>query len=289
MSILSRVFIGAASAAAVGLSIARLADRQTIRGLERALRADRSTRSFQPELLPDLPSAARRYLEHAIAPGTLLPTSADLHMRARMRPRVESDFVDLEADEILAPPVGFLWTARGQMGRIPIRVRDHYYLGAGGVAVRAFSVVPVAGERSPDVARSSRHRTAGESIWVPSSLLPTSFVEWRETEDGSDDKAVVTVTVDGERVPLTMRIDEDGRLLELTMMRFGNVGAPSWQLIPYGFSVEEESTFDGITIPTRIRGGWWYGTDRYNLDSGASFLIEQARFHPTGGAIRGRY
>ena len=29
--------------------------------------------------------------------------------------------------------------------------------------------------------------------------------------------------------------------------------------------------FDGYTIPTRVRGGWWYGTERYD-PAGASLL-----------------
>jgi len=32
--------------------------------------------------------------------------------------------------------------------------------------------------------------------------------------------------------------------------------------IPFGVEVLQESAFGGFTVPVRIRGGWWYSTDR---------------------------
>jgi hypothetical protein len=36
----------------------------------------------------------------------------------------------------------------------------------------------------------------------------------------------------------------------------------SYDRYPFGVTVEEESTFSGITIPSTFRAGWWWGTDR---------------------------
>lgn len=33
--------------------------------------------------------------------------------------------------------------------------------------------------------------------------------------------------------------------------------------MPADASLEEEATFDGYTIPTRVRVGWYFGTDRF--------------------------
>ena len=62
----------------------------------------------------------------------------------------------------------------------------------------------------------------------------------------------------------------------LTMQRYGNVGVPRWQHIPYGFSMEEEATFGGYTIPSKIRGGWWFGTERYDPEAASTFEIVDA-------------
>jgi hypothetical protein len=70
--------------------------------------------------------------------------------------------------------------------------------------------------------------------------------------------------IDGESVDLHLALHPDGGVREISMRRYGNVGTPDWDLIPYGFATESESEFGGYTIPPRVRGGWWYGTDRYD-------------------------
>lgn len=57
------------------------------------------------------------------------------------------------------------------------------------------------------------------------------------------------------------------------MLRHGDVGVDSWQAIPFGVRVEEETTFDGDTLPTRLRGGWWYGTERYVPSEASVFEV----------------
>jgi hypothetical protein len=61
-------------------------------------------------------------------------------------------------------------------------------------------------------------------------------------------------------------------------MRYGKDGVDAWQLIPYGFSVDEERFFGGYTIPSVIWGGWWYGTDDYDPDTAAGFEVLEAEF-----------
>ena len=62
------------------------------------------------------------------------------------------------------------------------------------------------------------------------------------------------------------------------MARYGNVGTPDWALISYGFTTESETVFEGYTIPSRIRGEWWYGTDRYEPEAASFFAIQDAQF-----------
>lgn len=64
----------------------------------------------------------------------------------------------------------------------------------------------------------------------------------------------------------------------MTLDRWGDVGVPDYRLIPYGFAVEEEATFEVVTIPSRLRGGWWYGTDRFDEAAAATFAVTDAHF-----------
>ena len=81
---------------------------------------------FDPESLAALPPVARRYLRHAIAPGTPIATAVRLRTHFVMWLR-EGDASaaelpgreDLERDR-------FVWRARTRLAGLPVRVSDDY-------------------------------------------------------------------------------------------------------------------------------------------------------------------
>lgn len=229
---------------------------------------------FSPDRVADLPEPARRYLRHAIPPGTPLARIVRLEMDGSMLPRPGGPRVALTADEVLAPHVGFTWTARARMFGLPVRVHDHYFENEGSVRVTVFGVIPLARETGADVTRSSRGRLVAESVWCPTALIG-SDVPWEALDA---DRARFTLTVDGDSIPVTVRIGHDGALREVTLERWGTVDVPSARPIPYGFEVLDAATFEGVTIPVRLRGGWWYGTDRFDPGAAAEFVIRAASF-----------
>ncbi len=268
--------LGGLVASGLALYARRTSEDRAIERVEYALAAAPSfAPRFAEDHVADLPEPARRYLRHAIAPGTPLAPFVRLRMDGTMRPTPDGAPLDLTADEVLAPRHGFVWTARARMAGLPVRVRDHYAEGRGGVRVHLLGLVPIPFPSEPeDIARSSRGRLIGEAVWCPAALVGAG-VTWEALDA---DRARFTLTVDGEAVAVTLRIAASGALREVTLDRWGDVGVDQFQPIPYGFAVEEERTFGGVTIPTRIRGGWWYGTARYDEAAAASFTVTQARF-----------
>jgi hypothetical protein len=244
--------------------------------IERTLANRRRFEAFRESMVASLPPVARRYLLHAIRPGTPLAGAVRLETAFRMRlQRQATQPTELIGRETLAMPYGFVWTARTRRGVFRLRVRDHYAEREGALMVTLLGVIPVVTAGGPDVTRSARHRLAIESIWLPSSLLPAENVIWEPIDDS---RARVVVTIDGEPIPLTLTVDNDGRLLEVTMLRHGDIGVPAWQAIPYGVRVEAETLFGGYAIPTRVRGGWWYGTERGTAHDASLFTVTNARF-----------
>ena len=231
--------------------------------------------AFTPDLVADLPEPARRYLLHAVASGTPLAPAIQLEMSGSMTPMPGADPVTLQAVEVIAPRRGFVWTARARMFGVPVRVRDHYFEAEGGVGVDLLGLVPLpfSGD-AEDLARSARGRLVGEAVWCPTALVGPG-VTWEAVDD---DRARFTLLVDGEAVAVTIRVGGDGALQDVTLDRWGDVDVPEHRPIPYGFAVEAEATFEGVTIPTRLRGGWWYGTDRFDDTAAATFVVVDARF-----------
>ena len=59
-----------------------------------------------------------------------------------------------------------------------------------------------------------------------------------------------------------LRIGPAGELLDVRMQRWGNPNGEPFGRYPFGVTMQQESTFAGITIPSVFRAGWWWGSDR---------------------------
>lgn len=262
---------GLSSLVLVGLSGRRLAADARAHQLEADLFVSGDPpQAFTEADLADLPEPAARYLRHAVAPGTPLASACRLQMTGTMTPTPGGRPVDLTASETLAPREGFVWTAQSRMNGLPVEVRDSYHRGAGGVSVTALGFVPIPlGGSAEDVARSSRGRLVAEAVWCPTALVHPD-VRW---EAVGEDRARYTVTIDGDPVSVTLQVDDDGTPRELTLDRWGDPDGGPARLHPYGFRVEAEGTFGGVTIPTQVVGGWGFGTDAHDPTSVSSFSV----------------
>jgi len=265
---------GLATLAAGALFARRvLSDRHTDR-IEAELTAPAPSHTFSEADLAGLPEPAQRYLRHAIAPGAPLSPSVRLWMDGTMTPTPGGPSTDLTAVETLAPHRGFAWTAEARMNGLPVRVRDHYSDGEGGVDVVALGLLPIPLGSGPDVVRSARGRLVAEAVWCPTALVHPS-VAW---ESLGDDRVRFTLTVDADAIPVTLRLGPDGALREVALERWGDVAGPPARPIPYGFRVGEERTFDGVTIPVRLTGGWHFGTEHFDPAGAATFAVHRAEF-----------
>jgi hypothetical protein len=51
-----------------------------------------------------------------------------------------------------------------------------------------------------------------------------------------------------------------------SMPRWGNPGGGPFRYTNCGGYVDEEGTFNGYTIPTRMRVGWHFGSERFDSE-----------------------
>ncbi len=151
---------------------------------------------FRPEQLVELPGPAQRYLAHAIRPGAKLASYVQLTMEGTIR--LGSNWLPFRAEQVLAPPRGFVWRAVVRSGVMRMSGADHYGAGSGAVDFWLWGIIPMVRASSPDTSRAARARLAAESFWLPSSLLPGKHVHWRPVDDGT---AEVIVNLDSEEIP----------------------------------------------------------------------------------------
>jgi hypothetical protein len=96
--------------------------------MTKALRLDKLWESapagegaFGAGLTAGLPEGARRYLEHAVAPGARLATAVRLLMHGEIKLR---RWLPFRAEEVIRRDRGMLWSATVRMAGLPVRGFD---------------------------------------------------------------------------------------------------------------------------------------------------------------------
>jgi hypothetical protein len=209
---------------------------------------------FDPAMTTGFPEPTRRWLCHAIAPGTPLWSSVELTMRGRIKLGRWRPFT---ARQVLSPPGGYTWAATARLAGLPVTGYDRLSSGAGEMRWRLLRLIPVLTAAGPDITRSACGRMAGEI-----ALIPTAFRYAAWTHGEHANTAVATWQFGDDTESAELRVAHSGRLAEIGVNRWGNPGGAPFGRYPFGVRVEAEARFGGITIPSVFRAGWWWGTER---------------------------
>lgn len=229
-----------------------------------------ATTTFTKDTITPLPAPVQRYFLHAIAPGTPLANSVELQMQGSFK--LGQKWLPMQASEILSSK-GLVWKARVGEGLFQFFGSDYYANGTGSVHFTLWGLIPVANAQSPDINRAAIGRLAGELVWLPTALLPQQGVTWKAIDNNT---IQASLKIDNEPVTLTLVIDNQGRLLKVSFPRWGNQTADGhYAYIPFGGEMQAERTFAGLTIPSQMGMGWWFGSDNYTEFFRAT--IEQAQ------------
>ena len=78
---------------------------------------------------------------------------------------------------------------------------------------------------------------------------------------------------------MELRVRPDGALRSVRMQRWGNPNGRPWAHYPCGGTLAEERTFAGITLPTRLRPGYFFGADEWAEGEFFRATITDAAFH----------
>ncbi|NJD08988.1 MAG: hypothetical protein FIB01_00600 [Gemmatimonadetes bacterium] len=258
MSVFALILLGTILLLAIAVLVLFGARRRRERAIERlwaelAAPAPGPEERFDAAMVDGLPEPARRWLTHAIAPGTPLRRVALLRMHGTML-LAEGKPLPMHADQVLAPPHGFIWRARVGGGLLRIRGFDRYARGTGEMRWWALGLIPAVTGTGPDIDRAAAGRLAGEAALVPAALLPGTGVNW---EPVAAAVARARMQVDGEPVSFTVAIAPDGTLQRVVITRWngdprnGPVG-----YLPFAVDFEGEQRSGGYALPVRLRAGW---------------------------------
>jgi hypothetical protein len=228
---------------------------------------DRPAGAFNPETIALHPEPVRRYLEHAVAPGTPLARAMRIRMRGEIR--LTDRWLPFEAEQVTRWSRGFIWKAKVKMAPLlSVKGSDRWIDGRGEMRWKLLGVIPVMSADGPDISRSAAGRFRAETTWLPSVLVDPE-VTWAVADDAGESgeaTLLATVPVLGEEDKVELRVDASGRLLENRLERWGNPGGDAFELVAFGCRVDEEGSFGGYTIPTKLRVGWYVDSERFERE-----------------------
>jgi hypothetical protein len=221
-------------------------------------------RIFRLDDFTHLPEVARRYLEHAIAPGTKIASAVRWKMHGEIKLK---KWIPFTAEQVVCWEHGLIWSATAWMNSfLPIVGSDRIIDGIGAMQWKLLGLFPVMTASGADITRSSIGRLQSESVCLP-SVFCGDDVLWTSTESSNlDSNLHSSFVVQGERAELDFTIDQTGRLKTFKLPRWGNPDGAEFRYVDFGGILEEEDTFYGYTIPTRLRIGWYFGTERFELE-----------------------
>jgi hypothetical protein len=229
--------------------------------------------------LGTVPEAGKPYLAQAIAPGTLLAASVRLRMHGEIK--LGSSWQPFQAEQVIVPRRGMIWAGTVSMFGLPVRGSDQILDGSGLLLWKLLDIVPIAHAEGPDTSRSGIGRLLGETAaWLPSFVCAApvrgSRVEWTAMDQHH---IRLRLGAFGENVELTIELEDNGHVCAFSFPRWGNPDGKRHRYVDFGVVVEEERTFGGYLVPTRIRAGWYYGTDHFG-SAGEFFhsTIDSAEF-----------
>lgn len=213
-------------------------------------------RRFQPEELMGYPEVVQRYLNHAIAPGTQLASAVRLQMHGEIK---LNRWIPFQAEQVICWERGMIWQAVAWMNGLPIRGFDRLVDGVGAMRWKLLGLIPVVTATGPDVTRSAIGRMQGECMW-----LPSVFCDRTQSWTAPDTvHAQAHLPLLGETAEICLTVNNAGRLEGLSFQRWGNPEGADHHYVNFGGIVERESTFSGYTIPTQLKAGWYFGSDRF--------------------------
>ncbi len=219
-----------------------------------------SNQVFHPKLLTALPDPAHRYLEQAIAPGTPLASAVRLWMHGEIK--LGGKWHSFKGEEVICWNRGMIWRATAWMNGLPVLGADRVVDGVGAAKWKILGLFPVMQASGEDTTRSAVGRVQAESVWLP-SVLCNPAITWTELNAS---QVQANFTSLGEPAKLTLTVNGQGVPEQFNFSRWGNPDGGESHYVDFGGIAEASKTFDGYTIPTQLRAGWFFGSERFKSE-----------------------
>jgi len=236
---------GPALALLVGRALAARRLQHDVAGLF-AQSAERNNEVYRETQLAELPAPVQRYFRHVLRDGQPYLRGLRLRHGGQFKTDLQGDWVNIQGEQYLtAEPPAFIWQGSTRL----FTARDEFVQGRGSLSVRLLGVFPIMHGQGPEYDQGELLRWLGESVWMPTNLLPGKHLRWEPVDEH---RARLFFTHGGQTVSYLVRFNERDEIEECETQRHqGDQG-----LLPWVGRTTKYRRLHGVRVPTVIEGSW---------------------------------
>lgn len=217
--------------------------------------------TFHYEQLNGLPEPVQGYFRYALEDGQSYLSHLRLKHTGHFKTGIGKDWVDIKGEQYFtAQPPGFVWLGKTKK----FKARDSYVEGKGNLSVYLFGFLRILKSEGKTIDQAELLRWLGESVWMPTNLLPDENKKWKKIDDNS---AKITFTFNGMSVYYNITFNETGQIEKLETERYKDEN----NLEKWVGKVSNYTKVNGMMVPANIEASWMTDDGEYTY----------ARFHVT--------
>lgn len=216
---------------------------------------------FAYEQVQGLPQPVQRYFKYALPDGQPYLSYLRLQHSGTFKTGMDKPAMDIKGEQYFtAQPPGFVWIGRTKQ----FRAHDSYVNNTGNLSVYLFGLLRIVNSKGETIDQAELLRWLGESVWMPTNLLPDEHIQWTAIDD---QRAKITFTWNGQTVYYIVHINEQGQITRMQTERYMDENT----LQDWVGEVSEYREVDGMMVPTEIKASWLLEQGKYTY---AHFFVD---------------
>jgi flagellar basal body-associated protein FliL len=214
--------------------------------------------TYDPKEIVDLPEPVQRFFKNVLQDGQAIITKVEISQHGQFHMNeTEDKWHKFTATQLVATQrLGFDWDAKIQMFPfINVFVHDTYLLGEGNLQASILGLFTVAKmHNTTELNQGELLRFLAETVWYPTSLLPSQGVVW-EAIDQHSSRATLT---DGKTTAsVVFQFDAEGLITSMRAeARCYQVVGDKLTFMPWVGNFREYAIHQGMRIPLEGEVGW---------------------------------
>jgi hypothetical protein len=224
------------------------------------------SKTFHYEELKGLPEPVQAYFRYALEDGQPYLSQLRLKHTGRFKTGVGKDWVDITGEQYFtAQPPGFVWLGKTKA----FHARDSYVSNEGNLSVYLFGFLRIVNSKGKTVDQAELLRWLGESVWMPTNLLPDKNISWLPIDNKT---AKLNFEWKGEKVYYIVHFNENGQITKLVTERYMNPD----QLEKWEGCLSNYQEVNGMMIPKNIEASWLLEDGKHTY---ADFRVEEFSYN----------